>query len=146
MAEREGRPFVHWTPEGSVVYNPYAHGSDTEIADKLLAGEQWSEPHYLRQAQRYLGHEVRVLRQAGVVVSLANVVRYLDLDELEVLVREPARAAGRAGHGLSGVAHRRPAERPVGRPRPAGGDGRVGRRAVAGSGDAGGGVVRSAAR
>ncbi len=40
VAEREGRPFVHWTPEGSVVYNPYAHGSDTEIADKLLAGEQ----------------------------------------------------------------------------------------------------------
>jgi conjugal transfer pilus assembly protein TraD len=87
VAEREGRPFVHWTPQGSVVYNPYANGSDTEIADKLLAGEQWSEPHYLRQAQRYIGHEVRVLRQAGIVVSLANVVRYLDLDELEVLVR-----------------------------------------------------------
>jgi hypothetical protein len=87
VAAREGRPFVHWTPEGSVVYNPYAHGSDTEIADKLLAGEQWSEPHYLRQAQRYLGHEVRVLRQAGVVVSLANIVRYLDPYELEVLVR-----------------------------------------------------------
>src|SRR5271170_7159333 len=64
VAEREGRPFVHWTPQGSVVYNPYAHGSDTEVADKLLAGEQWSEPHYLRQAQRYIGHEVRVLRQA----------------------------------------------------------------------------------
>jgi len=87
VAEREGRPFVHWTPEGSVVYNPYAHGSETEIADKLLAGEQWSEPHYLRQAQRYIGHEVRVLRQAGIVVSLANVVYYLDPDELEVLVR-----------------------------------------------------------
>jgi hypothetical protein len=87
VAKREGRPFVHWTPEGSVVYNPYAHGSDTEIADKLLAGEHWSEPHYLRQAQRYIGHEVRVLRQAGIVVSLANVVHYLDPDELEVLVR-----------------------------------------------------------
>ena len=87
VAAREGRPFVHWTPEGSVVFNPYAHGSDTEIADKLLAGEQWSEPHYLRQAQRYIGHEVRVLRQAGIVVSLANIVRYLDSDELDVLVR-----------------------------------------------------------
>jgi type IV secretory pathway TraG/TraD family ATPase VirD4 len=86
VAEREGRPFVHWTPEGSVVYNPYAHGSDTEIADKLLAGEHYTEPHYLRQAQRYLGHEVRALRQAGIVVSLANVVRYLDPRELEALV------------------------------------------------------------
>ncbi len=87
VAEREGRPFVHWTPQGSVVFNPYAHGSETEIADKLLAGEQWSEPHYLRQAQRYIGHEVRVLRQAGIVVSLANIVRYLDSNELDVLVR-----------------------------------------------------------
>jgi type IV secretory pathway TraG/TraD family ATPase VirD4 len=86
-AERVGRPFVHWTPEGSVVYNPYAHGSDTEIADKLLAGEHYSEAHYLRQAQRYIGHEVRVLRQAEVLVSLANVVRYLEPGQLERLVR-----------------------------------------------------------
>ena len=87
VAEREGRPFVHWTPEGSVVFNPYAHGSETEIADKLLAGEQWSEPHYLRQAQRYIGHVVRVLRQAQIVVSLQSVVRCLDLYELEAVVR-----------------------------------------------------------
>jgi len=87
VAEREGRLFVHWTPEGSVVFNPYAHGSETEIADKLLTGERWSEPHYLRQAQRYIGHVVRVLRQAGIVVSLANVVRCLDLAEFEALVR-----------------------------------------------------------
>ncbi len=52
-----------------------------------MAGEHYTEPHYLRQAQRYLGHEVRVLRWAGVVVSLANIVRYLDPYELEVLVR-----------------------------------------------------------
>jgi conjugal transfer pilus assembly protein TraD len=87
VAEREGRPFVHWTPQGSVVFNPYAHGSETEIADKLLAGEQWSEPHYLRQAQRYIGHEVRTLREAEIVVSLQNIVRYLDSRELEALVR-----------------------------------------------------------
>jgi len=87
VAEREERLFVHWTPEGSVVFNPYAHGSETEIADKLLAGERWSEPHYLRQAQRYIGHVVRVLRQAGVVVSLQSVVRCLDLYEFEALVR-----------------------------------------------------------
>ena len=86
-AERMGRPFVHWTPEGSVVWNPFARGSATQIADKLLAVERFSEPHYLRQAQRYLGHVVRVLREAGIVVSLANVVRYLDPQELEVLVR-----------------------------------------------------------
>jgi hypothetical protein len=118
VAEREGRTFVHWTPDGSVVYNPYAYGSDTEIADKLLAGEHYTEPHYLRQAQRYIGHEVRVLRQAGIVVSLANVVRYLDSDELEVLVRGlPERGVGQVAaylesltaaqrNGLSGVRDR----------------------------------------
>jgi Type IV secretion-system coupling protein DNA-binding domain len=87
VAEREGRLFVHWTPDGSVVFNPYAHGSETEIADKLLAGEHYTEPHYLRQAQRYIGHVVRVLRQAGIVVSLQSVVRCLDLYEFEALVR-----------------------------------------------------------
>jgi hypothetical protein len=87
VAERVGRPFVHWTPEGSVLYNPYAYGSETEIADKLLAGEHYTEPHYLRQAQRYIGHEVRVLREAEIVVSLPNVVRYLDPRELDELVR-----------------------------------------------------------
>ncbi len=54
-----------WTPEGPGVYNPFAHGTDTELADKVLAGETYSEPHYLRQAQRYLGHAVRALRGTG---------------------------------------------------------------------------------
>ncbi len=73
-AERVGRPFVHWTPEGSVVWNPFGRGSETEIVDKLLAGERFTEPHYLRQAQRYLGHVVRVLRQAGIEISLGQLV------------------------------------------------------------------------
>ena len=144
VAERMGRPFVHWTPQGSVLYNPYAHGSDTEIADKLLAGEQWSEPHYLRQAQRYIGHEVRALREAGVVVSLANVVRYLDPGELDRVVRFSAEGAGREGHGLSAVSDPCPGDWSVGRPRPAGGVGGVRRWAVARSGDPGGGFLRSA--
>ncbi len=59
-----GREFLEWTPSGPSIYNPYAHGSETEIADRLLAGERVTEPHYLRQAQRYLGHAVRALRAA----------------------------------------------------------------------------------
>ena len=38
-AELCGARFLEWTPEGPCVYNPYARGSDTELADKLLAGE-----------------------------------------------------------------------------------------------------------
>ena len=51
-----GREFLEWTPEGGLSYNPFARGGETEIADKALAGERFTEPHYLRQAQRYLGH------------------------------------------------------------------------------------------
>ncbi|HEY2140624.1 MAG TPA: TraM recognition domain-containing protein [Solirubrobacteraceae bacterium] len=86
-AQAAGRPFVEWTPHGPSVYNPYARGSETEIADKVLAGERFTEPHYLRQAQRYLGHEVRVLRKAGVEVSLDALVQHLDPSRLEVLTR-----------------------------------------------------------
>lgn len=82
-----GRRLIVWTPEGPSVYNPYAHGADTEIADKALAAERFTEPHYLRQAQRYLGHELRALRGAQVEVSLATLVRYLDPFQLEVVAR-----------------------------------------------------------
>ncbi len=85
-AETAGRTFIEWTPAGPCVYNPYACGSDTEIADKALAAERFTEPHYLRQAQRYLGHVVRVLRAAEVEVSLAAIVAYLDPDRLKELV------------------------------------------------------------
>jgi conjugal transfer pilus assembly protein TraD len=86
------------TPSGTSVYNPYAHGSDTEIADKALAGERFSEPHYLRQAQRYLGHVVRTLRGAGVEVSLAAIVAHLDRDELEVRARQLAESEALLTH------------------------------------------------
>lgn len=82
-----GRPFIEWTPEGPSIYNPFAHGTPTEIADRALAGERYTEPHYLRQAQRYLGHAVRTLRYCEREVSLAELVRQLHPDQLEVLAR-----------------------------------------------------------
>ncbi|HEY7961296.1 MAG TPA: helicase HerA-like domain-containing protein [Solirubrobacteraceae bacterium] len=89
-----GRRFVEWTPDGPSVYNPFARGAAGEIADKLLAGERFSEPHYQRQAQRYLGHAVRTLRAAGTEVSLARIVEHLDPDCLELLARSlPAERA-----------------------------------------------------
>jgi len=86
-ARASGRAFLEWTPEGPLVYNPYARGTDTEIADKALAGERYTEPHYQRQAQRYLGHAVRALRAAGETVTPATLLRCLDPIELEVLGR-----------------------------------------------------------
>jgi type IV secretory pathway TraG/TraD family ATPase VirD4 len=95
-AERAGRRLLRWTPRGGVVYNPYARGSETEIADKLLAGERFTEPHYLRQAQRYLGHVVRVLRARGGEVSLHAILEQLDPQALERLTRELPEGGGEA--------------------------------------------------
>ncbi len=82
-----GRPFVEWTPDGNAVYNPFAHGSASEIADKALAGERFTEPHYLRQAQRYLGHAVRALHATGTEASLRAIVELLEPERLELLAR-----------------------------------------------------------
>jgi type IV secretory pathway TraG/TraD family ATPase VirD4 len=87
-AQATGRRFTEWTPTGPAVYNPYARGGETEIADKVLAGEHYTEPHYQRQAQRYLGHAVRALHGAGLDASLVGLVRMLDPARLELLARE----------------------------------------------------------
>ncbi len=87
-AHAAGREFIEWTPGGPSVYNPFARGGETEIADKLLAGERFTEPHYLRQAQRLLGHVVRTVRATGTEVDLRSIVHNLDPANLELLVRE----------------------------------------------------------
>ncbi|HEY5286872.1 MAG TPA: type IV secretion system DNA-binding domain-containing protein [Solirubrobacteraceae bacterium] len=84
LAERK---FIEWTPTGPSVYNPFGHGGASEIADKALAGERFTEPHYQRQAQRYLGYAVRALRGAGSTVSLPALVKQLEPAQLEVLAR-----------------------------------------------------------
>jgi Type IV secretion-system coupling protein DNA-binding domain len=86
-AQRTGARFLEWTPHGPFAYNPYANGSETEIADKALSGEVFTEPHYLRQAQRYLGHAVRTMQAAGVDVTPVSLMAQLDPRELDVLAR-----------------------------------------------------------
>jgi conjugal transfer pilus assembly protein TraD len=86
-ARRARRDFREWTPEGPDAYNPFAHGSDTELADKALAGETYTEPHYLRQAQRYLGHATRTLRAAGQPVTLATLTEAMNPRRLEAIGR-----------------------------------------------------------
>jgi type IV secretory pathway TraG/TraD family ATPase VirD4 len=91
-----GRSFLEWTPEGNCVYNPYARGGASEIADKALAGERFTEPHYLRQAQRYLGHVVRALHETSLEVSLRAIVDHLDPRRLEMLARGLSETDARA--------------------------------------------------
>ena len=106
-----GRRFIRWTPNGPSAYNPFAHGSETEIADKVLAGERFTEPHYLRQAQRLLGHVVRSLRAADVEVNLRAIARHLDPTCLESLVRSlPAERAADAESYLDSLTPRQRSE------------------------------------
>jgi hypothetical protein len=94
-----GRSFLAWTPSGGCVYNPFASGGESEIADKALAGERFTEPHYQRQAQRYLGHVVRSLRASGTTVSLRALARHMDPERLEDLARALAGEAAQETHG-----------------------------------------------
>ncbi len=85
-ATEHGRHFVEWSPGGSVVYNPLARGNPSEITDKALSGEEWSEPHYLRQAQRYINVELQAMKAAGEwPPSLQSVVAYMDPERLDAL-------------------------------------------------------------
>ncbi|HTZ86829.1 MAG TPA: type IV secretion system DNA-binding domain-containing protein [Solirubrobacteraceae bacterium] len=95
MAARCGREFIEWTPTGPRAYNPFARGSDSEVADKVLAGERFTEPHYLRQAQRFLGHAVRALRANHIQTSLQAIARTLDPEQLELLARDMPESAAR---------------------------------------------------
>ncbi len=97
-AAQAGREFVLWTPAGPTAYNPYARGGDTEIADRLLAGERFTEPHYLRQAQRYLGHAVRAMRACDTEVSLPSLVQLLEPTALEQLLRCAPQELAAGGH------------------------------------------------
>ncbi len=65
-ANAMGKRFIEWSPEGPCFFNPYKHGNATEIAHKALAAETYTEPHYLRQAQRFLGFSLRSMKLAGI--------------------------------------------------------------------------------
>jgi conjugal transfer pilus assembly protein TraD len=106
-AKRMNARFLEWTPDGPLAYNPYANGSETEIADKALSGEVFTEPHYLRQAQRYLGHAVRAMQAAGVDVTPISLMSALDPRELDVLARSlPAQAAEETQRYLDSLSDR----------------------------------------
>ena len=95
-AAAAGRPFRLWTPEGPSVWNPLAHGGATELKDKLIATERFTEPHYQRAAERYLQIAVQVMHASPTrrPVTLDAVVDMLEPARLAVAARDlpPARA------------------------------------------------------
>jgi hypothetical protein len=93
-ADAAGKEFLEWSPSGPCAYNPYAYGKDSEIADKALAGEVFTEPHYLRMAQRYLGHAVRAMRAAEIGVTPVTLMEHMYPEALELTARKLPEAQG----------------------------------------------------
>jgi conjugal transfer pilus assembly protein TraD len=95
-----GRPFRVWRPEGPAHWNPLAHGDATELKDKLISSEKFTEPHYQRAAERYLQTTLQVLQAAAPErpVTLAGVVGALEVDTLKkLLVHCPKELMARVG-------------------------------------------------
>lgn len=97
-AAAAGRPFRCWSLDGPELWNPLAHGNATELKDKLISTEHFSEPHYQRAAERYVQTALQVLQAdlTGGPVTLARVVEALDPVRLAVAARRlPADQAAR---------------------------------------------------
>jgi conjugal transfer pilus assembly protein TraD len=87
LAWSQGRRFTVWTLTGDARWNPLARGDRSSRADKLVATEEWSEPHYKRAAERYLQLAFAVLEaaNAGTPPSLGDVVVLLEPKALEAM-------------------------------------------------------------
>jgi type IV secretory pathway TraG/TraD family ATPase VirD4 len=88
-ASAAGRPFRLWTLDGPSHWNPLQHGNATELKDKLIASERFSEPHYKRAAERYLQTAIKVLQCAHphVATTIGEVVAAMDPRRLARMLR-----------------------------------------------------------
>jgi conjugal transfer pilus assembly protein TraD len=89
-AQQAGRQFRLWTPDGSATWNPLAYGNATELKDKLISTEWFSEIHYQRAAERYLQSALQVLKAARGPLrppTLHDVVAAMEPSRLEGLLR-----------------------------------------------------------
>jgi conjugal transfer pilus assembly protein TraD len=95
-AAAAGRRFAIWTPDGPGFWNPLAHGNPTELKDKLISTERFTEPHYQRAAERYVQTVLQVLEQAepSRPPTFERVVMLMEPQRLSLMLRHlpPERA------------------------------------------------------
>jgi conjugal transfer pilus assembly protein TraD len=93
-----GRRLRVWTPDGSERWNPLAHGNPTELKDKLISTERFSEPHYQRAAERYVQTALQVMSELAPSAE-PSLSRLIELLEPRRLANEARRLpAERAAH------------------------------------------------
>jgi conjugal transfer pilus assembly protein TraD len=105
-AAATGRPFALWTPDGPASWNPLAHGNPTELKDKLIATERFTEPHYQRAAERYMQTVLQALEYAHphTAPTLQQMVEMMDPRRLPGLLRRAPRPfADRVQDYLAGL-------------------------------------------
>jgi type IV secretory pathway TraG/TraD family ATPase VirD4 len=88
-AAAAGRSFRVWSPDGPSHWNPLQHGNPTELKDKLIATERFTEPHYQRAAERYVQTVLQVLQHAHPerAPTLDEVVALMDPRRVPSLLR-----------------------------------------------------------
>ena len=102
------RPVKVWTLDGGANWNPLAHGNATELKDKLIATERFTEPHYQRAAERYVQTVLQVLAHTHPERApvLTEVVELMDPRRLATTLRSLDRLhRERVQDYLAGLTH-----------------------------------------
>ncbi len=105
-AAAAGRPFRVWTPDGPGHWNPLAHGNATELKDKLISSERFTEPHYQRAAERYVQTVLQVLHESrpGRAATIPEVVELMEPRRLSAALRHlPGPRAAHVQDYLAGL-------------------------------------------
>jgi type IV secretory pathway TraG/TraD family ATPase VirD4 len=118
-AARAGMPFREWSPTGPTVYNPFERGNPTEIADKAIAGQRWSEEHYREATRRLLGWVLSTMKAAGEwPPTMSQIVRLMDPERLDALaVQVGGKVAENVAEYIDGLSGRARADLGGGRNR-----------------------------
>jgi conjugal transfer pilus assembly protein TraD len=103
-----GRPTKVWTIDGGAHWNPLAHGNATELKDKLIGTERFTEPHYQRAAERYIQTALQVLTRVHPdrPPTLQEVVALMEPRRLATAIRYLVRTdRERVQDYLAGLTH-----------------------------------------
>jgi hypothetical protein len=106
-AKAANAPLLVFSPEGGLVYDVLAGGDVDRRTDKILAAEDWTEPHYLAGATTYLREVMRTMETLRVHPTLSKVLTLMDPDRHEAIAAKAGpEYAKQLGSYLSGLTPR----------------------------------------